>query len=106
MPCTSVVVCASDNLYSALDMASICKQVYLTEHNLYNVTLHCLRPTGAQHNKGKVSKAGQSKGEKGDKLDDMISSYKAKYFGTQAQAAPAATQQLRKPAAGISRWFE
>ncbi|KAL3142888.1 hypothetical protein ABBQ38_003176 [Trebouxia sp. C0009 RCD-2024] len=62
--------------------------------------------SGAQHNKGKVSKAGQSKGEKGDKLDDMISSYKAKYFGTQAQAAPAATQQLRKPAAGISRWFE
>lgn len=66
--------------------------------------LQCVWPTGAQQ-RGKLSKGGQAKGEKGDKLDDMISSYKAKYFGAQMQAAPA-TQHAKKPAAGISRWFE
>ena len=62
--------------------------------------------TGAQQ-RGitKLSKSGQGKGEKGDKLDDMISNYKAKYFGARSQAAPA-TQHAKKPAAGISRWFE
>lgn len=72
---------------------------------LCHVTLCRLRLIGAQLG-GKVSKAGKGKGEKGDKLDDMISSYKAKYFGAQMQAAPAATQHIGKPAAGISRWFE
>lgn len=59
---------------------------------------------GAQQ-RGKLSKGGKAKGEKGDKLDDMISSYKAKYFGAQMQVAPV-TQHAKTPAAGISRWFE
>lgn len=61
--------------------------------------------TGVQP-RTKATKDGQAKGEKGDKLDDMISSYKAKYFSGQVQAAPASSKQLKNPAAGISRWFE
>ena len=66
----------------------------------------CVSLTGAQQ-RVKVNKIGKAKAEKGDKLDDMISSYKAKYFGAQMQAAPAAKEHTKKPAAaGISRWFE
>lgn len=73
-------------------------------HAMWASNISYVWPTGAQQ-RGKLSKSGQAKGEKGDKLDDMISSYKAKYFGAQMQAAPV-TQHIKKPAAGISRWFE
>ncbi|KAL0026427.1 hypothetical protein WJX79_009181 [Trebouxia sp. C0005] len=58
---------------------------------------------------GSVKKSRPGKAEKGDKLDDMVANYKAKYFGGQLQAGPGRTapkQANKQPAAGFSRWFE
>ena len=60
-----------------------------------------------KYQQASAKKSRPAKAEKGDKLDDMVANYKAKYFGGQAQAGQATTKQPSKqPAAGISRWFE
>ena len=57
---------------------------------------------GPQQHKAKKNRS--AKPEKGDKLDEMVANYKAKFFGasnkqgSKASGTPAAT--------GISRWFE
>ena len=68
----------------------------------------CCTAAGKQQ-QGSAKKNRPGKAEKGDKLDDMVANYKAKYFGGQMQAGPGQTalkQANKQPAAGISRWFE
>lgn len=68
----------------------------------------CCTAAGKEQ-QGSAKKNRPGKAEKGDKLDDMVANYKAKYFGGQIQAGPGQTalkQANKQPAAGISRWFE
>lgn len=69
----------------------------------------CCSAAGKQQQRSAKMTRPAGKAEKGDKLDDMVANYKAKYFGGQIQAGPGQTalkQANKQPAAGISRWFE
>ena len=71
------------------------------------VLLQQLYMAAGKQQQGSAKKGKSAKAEKGDKLDDMVASYKAKYFGTQVhQKQSGAKPAQKRPISGIGRWFE